>query len=119
MQAIRELQDAGVEPDVWKVEGLDRRGDAEEVVAVARRQGRGHVGGIILGGRENDQRVHDWLVTASSVPGFVGFAVGRTDFWDPLVSSKANRITREEAAARIARRYREFVDIFAARARAA
>jgi myo-inositol catabolism protein IolC len=24
-RAIQELEDAGVEPDIWKVEGLDRR----------------------------------------------------------------------------------------------
>src|SRR6266404_986047 len=29
-QAIEELQDAGVEPDVWKVEGLERREDCEK-----------------------------------------------------------------------------------------
>ena len=30
-QTIRELQDTGVEPDVWKIEGLDRRADCENV----------------------------------------------------------------------------------------
>jgi len=44
LQAISELQDAGVEPDIWKVEGLDRREDCERVVAVSRRGGRGEVG---------------------------------------------------------------------------
>ena len=46
------------------------------------------------------------------VPGFIGFAVGRTTFWDPLVDWRASKITREEAVAEIARRYRELVDIF-------
>jgi myo-inositol catabolism protein IolC len=27
VRAIRELQEAGVEPDVWKIGGLDRRED--------------------------------------------------------------------------------------------
>ena len=54
MRAIEELQDAGVEPDVWKVEGLDRREDCENIVAVAHRGGRDQVGCIILGRGEND-----------------------------------------------------------------
>jgi len=117
--AIQQLQDAGVEPDVWKVEGLDRRSDCEQVVATARRQGRDQVSCIILGRGAEEPRVREWLMTASRVPGFIGFAVGRTDFWDPLVNWLAKKITREEAANRIARRYLEFVGIFEAQARAA
>ena len=56
--------------------------------------------------------MREWLATAASVPGFIGFAVGRTTFWDPLVDWRANRTTREAAVAEIARRYREWVDIF-------
>ena len=112
VRAIEELQDAGVEPDVWKIEGLDRRGDCEKVVAGARRGGRNHVGCIILGRGEDDQKVHEWLTTAATVPGFIGFAVGRTSFWDPLVAWRAKQITREQAVNDIVRRYREFVDTF-------
>jgi myo-inositol catabolism protein IolC len=117
--AIEELQNAGVEPDVWKVEGLDRRSDCEKIVAVARRGARDQVGCIILGRGEDDEKVHEWLATASSVSGFIGFAVGRTSFWDPLVDWKAGEITREEAVSRIAGRYREFVDVFESHALAA
>uniref|UniRef100_UPI00397883F3 2-deoxy-5-keto-D-gluconate 6-phosphate aldolase domain-containing protein n=1 Tax=Pseudomonas aeruginosa TaxID=287 RepID=UPI00397883F3 len=81
VQAIRELQHAGVEPDLWKIEGLDRREDCEAVVAAARSGGRDHVGCIVLGRGENDQKVREWLGTARKVPGFIGFAVGRTVFW--------------------------------------
>lgn len=112
VQAIEELQDAGVEPDVWKIEGLDRREDCEEVVAAARRGGRDQVGCIILGRGEDDQKVHEWLTIAAKVPGFIGFAVGRTTFWDPLVAWRARKITREQAVSDIVRRYREFVDTF-------
>jgi myo-inositol catabolism protein IolC len=113
VQTLHELLGAGVQPDVWKVEGLDRREDAVNVVAAARRDGRDKVGCIILGGGADDQRVRAWLATAASVPGFIGFAVGRTTFWDPLVAWRATRIARVAAVAEIARRYREWVDIFA------
>lgn len=111
-QAIAELQDAGVEPDVWKVEGLDRREDCEKLVATARRDGRDKVGCIILGHGEDAQKVHEWLEVAAQVPGFVGFAVGRTTFWDPVMNWKTQKISREDAVAEIARRYREWVGIF-------
>jgi 5-dehydro-2-deoxygluconokinase len=110
--AIHELQDAGVEPDVWKVEGLDRREDCEKLVAAARRGGRDRVGCIVLGRGEDDKKVLQWLRTAAAVPGFIGFAVGRTTFWSPLVDWRAGKVSREEAVRRIARSYREWVDVF-------
>ena len=54
----------------------------------------------------------------SGVQGFIGFAVGRTSFWEPLIDLRANRITRDEAVDAIARHYAEFVDIFDMTARA-
>jgi myo-inositol catabolism protein IolC len=112
VQTITQLQDAGVEPDVWKVEGLDRREDCEAIVFVAQRGGREKVGCIVLGRGEDDRKVREWLTTAAGVKGFIGFAVGRTDFWDPLVNFRTGKATREAAVAEIARRYRQFVDIF-------
>jgi 5-dehydro-2-deoxygluconokinase len=115
VQGIEELQDAGVEPDVWKIEGLDRREDCEKVVAAVRRGGRDRVGCIILGRGEDERKVHEWLTTAATVPGFIGFAVGRTSFWDPLVRWRAGTMTRAQAVNDILRRYREFVDTFEGR----
>jgi 5-dehydro-2-deoxygluconokinase len=112
VQTIEELQDAHVEPDLWKVEGLDQREDCERIVAAARYGGRNKVGCIVLGRGENDQKVRERLMTAATVPGFVGFAASRTDFWEPIVEWLANRTSREGAVNQIARRYRNFVDIF-------
>ena len=112
MQAIQALQDAGVEPDVWKVEGLDRREDAVKLVEVARRGGRDTVGLIVLGRGAARDRVEHWLKTAASVPGFIGFAVGRTSFWQPLVDFEAKHISQEEAAAQIAHNFEAWIHIF-------
>jgi 5-dehydro-2-deoxygluconokinase len=112
VHTIEELQEAHVEPDVWKIEGLDRQEDCERIVAAARRGGRDKVGCIVLGRGENDQKVREWLTTAATVLGFIGFAVGRTDFWKPLVEWRAKRTTREAAVNEVAGRYREFVDTF-------
>jgi len=112
VEAIHELQDAGVEPDLWKIEGLDRRDDCEEIVTAARAARRDRVSCIVLGRGEDDQKVRNWLAVAASVPGFIGFAVGRTVFWDPLVAWRGKKATREQAVTEIARRYLEFVDLF-------
>lgn len=112
VRTIHELQDAGVEADVWKIEGLERREDCEAIVSAARRGQRDEVGCIVLGRGEDAGKVREWLTTAASVKGFIGFAVGRTDFWEPLVALREHRSTREEAEAEIARRYREFAEIF-------
>ena len=112
VETIMQLQDRGVEPDVWKIEGLDRRENCEKIVAAARRGGRHNVGCIVLGRGEDDPKVREWLTTAAGVPGFIGFAVGRTAFWDPLVDFRTKKLTREAAVAAIANRYHEFVDVF-------
>jgi 5-dehydro-2-deoxygluconokinase len=101
-----------VEADVWKIEGLDSREDCEKVVAAARRNGRNNVGCIVLGRGEDDKKVGEWLTTAAPVEGFIGFAVGRTVFWDPLVALRDKKTTREATVNEISRRYREFVNIF-------
>ena len=112
VQTIKQLQEAGVEPDVWKIEGLDRREDCEKIVSIAHRGGRDKVGCIVLGRGEDDKKVREWLTTAAGVNGFIGFAVGRTVFWEPLVSFLAKKTSREAAVAEIARRYQGFVEIF-------
>jgi 5-dehydro-2-deoxygluconokinase len=112
VQSIEQLQDAGVEPDVWKIEGLEHREHCAAVVRAAQRGGRERVGCIILGRGENAAKVREWLAIAAGVKGFIGFAVGRTDFWEPLVKLRAGQHSREAAVAEIARRYREFVDVF-------
>jgi myo-inositol catabolism protein IolC len=112
IQAIEQLQNAGVEADVWKIEGLDRREDCERLVAAAQQSGREKVGCIILGRGEDDRKVHEWLTTAANVTGFIGFAVGRTVFWEPLIHWREKKTSREAAVAEIARRYAGFVDVF-------
>jgi myo-inositol catabolism protein IolC len=112
VEAIQELQDRGANPDLWKVEGLDRREDCQCVVTAARAGGRDNVGCIILGRGEDDRKVREWLGIAAAVPGFIGFAIGRTVFWNPLLAWRSKQATREQTVAEIARRYREFVDLF-------
>lgn len=110
VRAIAELQAAGVEVDVWKLEGLDEIADAEAVVAQARSgAGREQVVCTILGAGAGEQRVQRWLSVAAQVDGFIGFAIGRSIWRDPLRAQLAGEITREQAAEQIAERYLRFV----------
>lgn len=111
-RSIEALQQAGVEPDVWKLEGMDDRSAATDVVAQVHANGRDRVGIIVLGRGENEKRVEEWLTIGAQTPGFIGFAVGRTVFWKPLMDYKDGSISREEAVSRISGTYTKLHDLF-------
>jgi 5-dehydro-2-deoxygluconokinase len=103
---LRELQQGGVEPDIWKVEGLETSADCARVVEQARSgAGRAGVVCIILGRGASVERVLGWLAAAAPVPGFAGFAVGRTEWEEALKGYVAGKRSREETAGEIAGRY--------------
>jgi myo-inositol catabolism protein IolC len=110
--SIEELQDAGVEPDIWKIEGIDRREDCETIAATTRRDGRDGVACVVLGRGANDDAVDHWLRMGSGVPGYIGFAIGRSIWWDPLKGFVDGNLGREEAAKQIAANYRRFIDVY-------
>jgi myo-inositol catabolism protein IolC len=109
--AIGELQGAGVEPDVWKIEGLDSSEDCVRVAEAARVDGRDEVSCVVLGRGGNEEKVAEWIRTGAGVPGYVGFAVGRTIWWDPL-SDWLGGGDADEAAATIAANYRRLIDVY-------
>ncbi len=110
--AIEELQEAGVEPDIWKIEGIDAREDCEMISATTRRDGRDGVACVVLGRGADDAAVDHWLETGSGVPGYIGFAIGRSIWWDPLKGFVDGNLGREEAAKQIAANYRRFIDVY-------
>ena len=112
VQAIEQFQKAGIEPDVWKLEGMDASSDGKLVAKQARSSGRDAVGLIILGRGENVQQVRHWLSVASGVPGFIGFAVGRTVFWEALKGYKDGRYTEQVAIDQIANHYKFLCDLW-------
>ncbi len=114
VRAIAELQDGGIEPDIWKIEGLDRRTDCVAIAETVRRGGRATVNCIVLGRHGDEGPVTRWLQVAASVPEFIGFAVGRSTFWDPLEALRASAIDEKEAVAEMARSYRHWVDTWQA-----
>jgi 5-dehydro-2-deoxygluconokinase len=111
--AIEEMQTFGVEPDIWKVEGVETQGDAAMLVRQARSGGRDGVVCVLLGRGADDAKVDHWLRQAAPVDGFVGFAIGRSIWWNALNGFLAGHLLRrDEAAAQIAENYLRFIDVY-------
>jgi len=110
--AIEQLHEAGVEPDIWKIEGIDRREDCEVLAAECRTGGRDGVACVVLGRGADDAAVDHWLRTGSGVPGYIGFAIGRSIWWNPLKAFVDGSSAREEAAELIASNYKRFIDVY-------
>ncbi len=111
-RTIAEIQDAGIEVDVWKIEGVDARADCEMLVAQARTGGRDGVVCVVLGRGADDAKVDHWLGEAAPVDGFVGFAIGRSIWWDPLKAYVDGKTERRAAAQQIAQSYLRFVKVY-------
>ncbi len=109
---IREFYAEGIEPQIWKIEGIDDPIELSEVALAVQGGNRLDRGLVILGRDENKERVENWLRVGATVRGVVGFAVGRTIFKDPLLGHDNQETTRVETVAEIGGRYLEYVKIF-------
>jgi myo-inositol catabolism protein IolC len=111
VEVVTYLQDRGVDPSIWKVEGLDDRDDAVTLVAAARSNGR-VAECIVLGRHAPPARLLNWLRIAAPVKGFVGFAIGRSIWWDALKGHTEGQTTAAEAEAQISSAYLSFADCY-------
>jgi myo-inositol catabolism protein IolC len=111
-RAIAEIQGFGIEVDIWKIEGVDERADAEVLAEQTRAGGRDGVVCVVLGRGASDEKVDHWLREAAPVDGFVGFAIGRSIWWDALKGFLAGDLAREDAASQIAENYLRFVRVY-------
>ena len=112
-RAIEGAQNAGVEVDVWKIEGVDEQSDAAMLAEQARSgPGREGVTCVLLGRGASTEKVEQWLQQAAPVEGFIGFAIGRSIWWDALKSYLGDDLDREAAAKQIAENYLHFVKVY-------
>ncbi len=112
-RAIQEIQDFGIEVDIWKIEGVDEREDAAMLAEQTRSgPGRQGVACVLLGRGASTDKVEHWLEQASPVDGFIGFAIGRSIWWDALKGFLANELERTAAADQIADNYLHFVRVY-------
>jgi myo-inositol catabolism protein IolC len=106
------FQDAGIEVDIWKIEGIDTQEDCDLIARTARQGGRDGVVCVVLGRGANDEKVDHWLRQGAPVEGYAGFAIGRTIWWDALKGFLDGNIEREDAAQQIADNYLRFVQVY-------
>jgi len=112
-RAIEDLQSAGVEVDIWKIEGVDERDDAAMLAEQTRTgPGRENVVCVLLGRGASTDKVEHWLRQAAPVDGFIGFAIGRSIWWDPLKAFLDKSLDRESAASQVADHYLHFVQVY-------
>jgi myo-inositol catabolism protein IolC len=119
VRAIEDFHRRGIEPTIWKIEGLDSTTDCQHVADAALREGRSHVRCIVLGRNAPQDQVERWLRAAAAVPAFIGFAVGRSTFAEALRAWRDGNATHEEAVQEVARWYgrwtRTFIEAHASR----
>jgi 5-dehydro-2-deoxygluconokinase len=112
-RAIETFQENGVEVDIWKIEGIDEHSDAQMLAQQARTgPGREGVTCVLLGRGASTEKVEEWLEIAAPIEGFIGFAIGRSIWWDALHSYLDKTLERVDAAATIADNYLHFVTIY-------
>jgi myo-inositol catabolism protein IolC len=112
-RAIEDAQNFGIEVDVWKIEGVDEQSDAAMLAEQARTgEGREGVTCVLLGRGASTEKVEQWLREAAPVEGFIGFAIGRSIWWDALSGFLNDGLDREAAAKQIADNYLHFVKVY-------
>lgn len=112
-RAIEAIQDFGIEVDIWKIEGVDAQADAQMLAQQARSgEGRENVVCVLLGRGASDAKVDHWLREAAPVDGFIGFAIGRSIWWDSLRAFLDGTLPREQAASKIADNYVRFIGVY-------
>jgi myo-inositol catabolism protein IolC len=112
-RAIEDAQAYGIEVDIWKIEGVDERSDCEMLAKQTRTgEGRENVVCVVLGRGASDDKVDLWLRAGAPVEGYIGFAIGRSIWWDALKGFLDGSIERAEATQQIAEKYLRFVSVY-------
>jgi myo-inositol catabolism protein IolC len=113
MEAILQLQNGGVEPDIWKIEGISDREACREIAQLVRREGRDRVSCVVLGRGASDAKVDEWLRAAAGLEGYIGFAIGRSIFGEAVKAFAAgDEFDRDAAVESISSKYRRFIDVY-------
>jgi len=111
LKAISELQNAGVKPNIWKIEGFDSSNDYKNTIGEIKKNNP-ETKMIILGRGENPTQVEKWLTAGKNIPGVIGFAIGRTIFQNSILDFFSKKITAEVATDQICNNYLYFYQVF-------
>ncbi len=109
VEVIASLTEGGVRPRIWKLEGYETTAGAQLVLDAVREYGGRADSCIVLGRNAPQRQVDHWLDVAGPLQGFVGFAIGRSIWDEPIADHLAGRTDRDATEARIAERYGHFI----------
>ncbi|MEK7551247.1 MAG: DUF2090 domain-containing protein [Patescibacteria group bacterium] len=112
IEVIKDLYDFGIEPDVWKLEGFEKEISYEQILNTIKEGKREKVGLVILGRGEDEQKVGEWLKTGSKINGVIGFAVGRTVFWNSIEKFYKQEIGKAQVINEVADNFFHFYKLF-------
>ena len=106
VRGLEELRKAGIAPDLWKIEGLDRREDCARVADVA------GAPCVVLGRGADAAAVERWLRAAAGVPGSTGSRSADRSGGTPFAPTWTVAPAGAAAVTAIADRYGHFVDVY-------
>jgi myo-inositol catabolism protein IolC len=109
VQVISALTEAGVHPEIWKLEGYETTAGAELVLDAVAASADSGSSCIVLGRNAPRHQVDHWLDVAAPLQRYVGFAIGRSIWDEPIADYVAGRADRDATEASIAERYGHFV----------
>jgi 5-dehydro-2-deoxygluconokinase len=121
VEVIKDFQDFGIEPDIWKMEGFDREEDYQDLIKAMKKDGRENVNLIVLGRGAKEEEVEKWLEIGAKeevfeiggkVEGVIGFAVGRTVFWQAIERFHKGEIGKAEVIQTISANFQNLYRIF-------
>jgi myo-inositol catabolism protein IolC len=113
-QTIASFYEGAVRPTVWKLEGYETTDGAEHVLRAVAADSASRAECIVLGRNAPMEQVEHWIDVAAPLPGYAGFAVGRSIWEAALQDLIAGRIERSEAVSAIADRYGRLIDSYLA-----
>jgi 5-dehydro-2-deoxygluconokinase len=120
-EVVKDFQDFGIEPDIWKLEGFEKEEDYKEIIQTIKRGGRENVNLIILGRGAREEEVEKWLEvgakeevfeTGAKVEGVIGFAVGRTVFWQAIEKFHQGEIGKAEVIQTVSKNFQNLYKVF-------
>ncbi|MBW3022875.1 DUF2090 domain-containing protein [Candidatus Woesearchaeota archaeon] len=107
LKAIQEIKKAGIAPDIWKLEPMPNKDSWKKIIGAIK-----NAKIIVLGRAGSKNDVVRWLKTASAFKEVIGFAIGRTIFFNPLKKYHSGKISRKQAVDKIAEEFEYFVKLW-------
>jgi myo-inositol catabolism protein IolC len=108
-EVISSLTAAGVHPSIWKLEGYETTEGAQLVLDAVKSSPGPPSECIVLGRNAPQPQLDHWLDIAAPLEGYVGFAIGRSIWNEPLADYLAGKQDQAATQERIAGRYRHYI----------